>query len=274
MRVLRPEDFEKLARVVVDEYLANSTPLEQGVVKTALKNELNPDQIKNLVQQANTMAHLTLFDKKADGDKIIDFEPADPSLVLKRIYNDTPEKIACVMPDSPESATDMFGDLPELKDRIHEMIGESDASLLENGGDIIKSAAAPLSSTKKQSLIINIRKVASALNDSKLQRAWEYKEEMDKLASVFAKLYGPDHDVFEKDALCARGAAAVPILGDIRCCLRMGGSPDIAHAKLARVVDTNTAEFKSFDRLLKLSQAYNEAGAAYQYVEREFGAWL
>lgn len=269
MRVLQPEDFEKLARVVVNEYLDNSTPLEEGVVKTALENELNPDQIKNLVQQANTMAHLSLFDKKDDGDKVIDFDPADPAVVLKQIYQGEPEESSCPLADDGglSGVSDMFGDLPELAEKIRDMVG----------GEVVEESApeaAPVSPAKKQTLIIKIRKVASALNDTKLQRAWEYKEEMDKLAAVFAKLYGPDHAEFEKDALCARGAAATPILGDIRCCLRMDGQPDMAHTKLGRVVDTATSEFKSFDRLIKLSQAYNDAGAAQQYVEREFGAWL
>jgi len=274
MRVYRPEDFKKMARAVVDRSFTSSTPLNDEIVKSALDNELNPDQIKNLVQLANTMAHLTLFDKKDGDDKLVEFDPADPSTVLKDVYKDEEPEVVESVSDSPERTTDMFGGLTEIADKVKGMLGQDVAGPAEEVVEETAAPAEPMSPKKRSMIIIKIRKVAEDLNDRKLQSAYEYKEELDKLASEFAKLYGPDYDAFEKDAVSLRGAVATPILADIRQCLRLPGTVDTSHAKLARVVDGNTPEMRSLDTLLKLAEEYSGCSAACTYVQQRYGSVL
>lgn len=275
MRELREEQFDKMAKEVVASYLNDSIPLEQGVVKTALEQELNPDQIKNLVQLANMMAHLTLFDRKKDGDKIVEFEPADPSSVLKQIYREGPTaQEAPAEVEGPDRASDMFGGMSELLDKVKDMLGRNDGPVEEVTETPGGETAVEVSPQKKQMLIIKIRKVAADLNDKRLQCAHKYKEELDKLATAFAKLYGPDLDEFEKDAMSARGHAALPVLSDIRRCLRMDTLTENDLVKSARVVDTDTPTMRSLDRLIKLAKTFDETVAGQQYVTKEFGKWL
>lgn len=279
MRELREEQFEKMAKAVVAQYLNESTPLEKGVVKMALEQQLNPDQIKNLVQLANMMAHLTLFDQKKDGDKVIEFEPADPSSVLKQIYREGPTSEEVPVESTvPDRASDMFGGMSELLDKVKDMLGHGGVPAPEAVEEVVEGPGEPeavsVSPQKKQMLIIKIRKVAEDLNDRRLQCAHEYKEELDKLATVFAKLYGPDLDEFEKDAMSARGHAALPVLSDIRRCLRMEPLSSGDLVKSARVVDTDTPVMKSLDRLIKLAKSYDETAAGQRYVKKEFGRWL
>ena len=124
MRVIPSDELKKMARSIVDEYLGNNTSLAEGIAKTALSQELNPDQIKNLVTLANVAAHTTLFDKKAD-DKVIEFEPADPVDVMRRVYKTaTPVETPTVSAEPPMSrAEDMFGDLSEVLDKVKDMLG-------------------------------------------------------------------------------------------------------------------------------------------------------
>ena len=271
--MMQPEDFEKMARAVVDNYLESSEPMEKNIIKVALDNGLNPDQIKNLVNMSNVMAHMTLFDKQAS-DKVVEFEPADPASVLKQIYKsgEVEEAPAPAAGPVPDRIADLFGDISELVDKVKEMAGrqseEASPAVPEEEPEVA------VSPRKKQMLIIKIRKVASDLNDKKLQCACEYKEELDKLATEFAKLYGPDHDEFEKDAMTVRGPTVMPILTDVRRCLRMPELKTDDFEKTARVVDTDTPQMKSLDRLIKLAKQFEDTSAACRYVEKEFGPCL
>lgn len=275
MRVMQPEDFEKMARAVVDGYLENSTPMEKNIIKVALENGLNPDQIKNLVNMSNVMAHMTLFDKQAS-DKVVEFEPADPASVLKQIYKTgglEEEVVPSSAGPTPDRISDLFGDISELVDKVKEMAGrpEEEPAVAPEGATEPEVEVSP---RKKQMLIIKIRKVASDLNDKKLQCAHEYKEELDKLATEFARLYGPDHTEFEKDAMVVRGMAAMPILADVRRCLRMPELKTASFEKTARVVDSDTPQMKILDKLIKLAKQFEDTSAACRYVEKEFGQCL
>lgn len=276
MRVLRAEDFEKMAREVVDGYLNQSVPLDSGLAKAAMDGGLNPDQIQNLVQLANSIAHLTLFDGKNDGDKIVKFNPADPDEVLKKVYqDDIPEcggddEGEDAVPGAPsmDDTTDFFGDFPDLSKKIRELTGQGSAPLSVDD-DSEDSAPA-----RKSVVIIKIRKVAEELKDREIASAFEYQEELDKLASEFAKLYGPSYDDFEKNALAIRGDKAIPVLCDVRSCLRMAPMQTAVLEKNARVVDADTPLMASLDTLIKLSTTHQESRQAYDYLKAKVGGAL
>ena len=259
-----------MAKEVVDNYLNSDVPLDDSLAKTAVEEDLNPDQIQNLVQLANSVAHLTLFDNKDDGDKIVEFSPADPDDVLKRVYKgsipDSGDDVEDAPPPSAsDKAMDFFGDFPDLSKKLREIVG---------GGEPAGEESSPASPGRKSMVIIKIRKVAADLKDRELQAAVEYKEELDKLASEFAKLYGPSHSEFEKDALAVRGDAALSVLCDVRECLRMPPIKSAILEKTARVVDTDTPLLTSLDTLIKLSAKHTESRAAYDYLKEKVGGAL
>lgn len=273
MRAFQEDDFKKMARDVVAEYLEKDIPLVAGLTKVAEDMGLNPDQIQNLVQLANSLAHLTLFENKQDGDKVVDFSAADPDDVLKNVYKEKPVpecQETCEMASPENKETDFFGDFPDLSTKIREALnpGKADGEVSSEPGD----GASP---NRQSMMIIKIRKVASELKDKELASAIEYREELDKLAADFAKLYGPDFKEFEKEALAFRGDLAVPVLTDIRSCLRMTGAVEkVASEKTAAVIDTNTKEMKSLDKLIKLSESHHDYAKAYNHLHQKVGRIL
>lgn len=275
MRVLTLDDVEKMAEAVVTEHLGAQVPLLDGLAKKAGDEGLNPDQLTNLVQMANVLTHMKLFDQKNDGDKIINFEPIDPNMVLKKVYsNNDPatgstEKVIVMegngtANDSVSKAMDFFGDLPGSS------CGE------DSGG--MSEAASPCSGesprgTSHSVAIIRIRKVAEDLRDRQTAVALEYDDELNKLASEFAHLYGPDLIEFEKNAVQVYGIAAVDSLSAIRERLRVP-STRYPLTKTAGVVDTETPQFKSLQKLMKLAANYDELHEASTYVQTKFGGVL
>lgn len=281
MRVIRPEEFKKMAQEVVDNYLQRSIPLTDGLAKVATENALNPDQLKNLVQLANTMTHLTLFDQRNDGDKIVEFNPADPADVTKKVFVDgEPTSEGCSNTSSCDEG-DMFGDLNGVLDKVKDVLrGASDSTSVPT-----EQSAAPEAPTadanssspnpaKRQMLIIKIRKVASELENRQYETAYGYREELDKTAAEFAKQNGPDFETFEKDAFALRGDMAIPIINDLRGCLRMPSTKVDEFPKLARVVDSKTDEMRSLDELIKLNADYTAIKEARAHIQESVGEYL
>lgn len=275
MRVLHAEDFKKIARIIVADYIEREVPLAEGLAKTSEDLGLNPDQIQNLVQLANTLAHLTLFENKNDGDKVVEFSPADPDSVMKEIYKEKPvpesDNYECEEMASPtDKSTDFFGDFPDLTNKLRDALTPSTAD-----GEVSNEPADGASPRRGSMMIIKIRKVAAELKDRELASAFEYREELDKLASEFAKLYGPNLREFEKDALVFRGNAAIPVLTDIRTCLRIPEPVEnVAFEKQAVVVDTQTKEMQSLDKLIKLAKDHDDYAQAHQFLQQKVGRIL
>lgn len=284
MRVIQPDEFKKMAQGIVDDYLKRSVPLTDGLSKLSLENALNPEQVKNLVQLTNTMAHLALFDQKNDGDKIIEFDPADPAVVVKKVFINGEPVSSDIEGASSENPIDMFGDLNAVLDKVKSVLGD-------NSNPVEQEAAAKspppeqetsseqlqtpeVSPAKRQMLIIKIRKVASELESKQHQTAYEYKDELDKLAADFAKLYGSDFREFEKDAFALRGELAFPILADLRHCLRMPKLAEAQFTKTARVVDSKTKEMRSLDRLIKLNDEWQAISQARAWLQESVGEYL
>jgi len=272
MRILRADDFEKMARAVVDDFLSHEIPLMDGLTKVSVEEGLNPDQVQNLVQLANRIAHLVLFDKKTDGDKIVEFDPADPDAVLKNIFSSgcpssTDDSEVCEAVSPTDKITDLFGDFPDMSSKLKQVMDEApDVGEAEEVGEPSKH--------RRATVVIKIRKVAEELETQKHQKALEYKDELDKLAAEFAKLYGPDFREFEKEAMALRGELAVPVLTDVRRCLRLSERVPKYIEKTASVIDTNKSDIKSLDKLIKLAQEHQDNKEALEYIKEKAGKLL
>lgn len=257
-RILLADDYDKIAREIVDRFVKESASLTDGVTKKAEELELNPDQIKNLVHAANTIAHLALMDQKTDGDKYVEFDPVDPDAVLKNVYI----KVVRVGSNTPiENAmspvSDFFGDLPGKVTPSE----ETASTPAEDAG----------ANPKNSVLIMRIRKVAEELEDQKNSAAVEYKEQLDKLAADFAKLYGPSFEEFEKDAFDIYGDRAMTLLADLRHCLRMPMPEDKEFTKTARLVDSKTPQMTAFARMIKLAETHGECCRGMAYLKEQLG---
>lgn len=259
-RLLNAQDYDKIAQEVVQDFMQQSKPLDESVASKARDMELNPEQIKNLVHAANALTTLAMMDAKTDGDKYVEFEPADAKTVLGKVYASGDKQAEQRTSASPETNNAEF-------------LGDLESQGLEgccsNGSDTKDE-----NKTTKSVLIMRIQKAAEELEHQKLAAAHEYREQLDKLAAEFARLYGPDVREFEKDAFDVHGESALPLIADLRRCLRMDAPQSDKFTKTAsqkRLVDTDTSLFKTFDSMLKLAKEYNDCAAGMAYLKANAG---
>jgi hypothetical protein len=242
MRTLLAEHFEKIARSVVDQFMNSgekTAKLDDLLVKTAQGMELTPDQTRTLVQGANAMAHLAIMDKKTDGDKYVEFSPADPDLVLRKVYVET---------DTPRS-------IRTAEDRVSDFLGSTpvqDKVLVENpveSGSAVpaKTASAdePTDPARDKREAVRsartLRKVAEELRTRKYEAAQDYGVNLEKLATELKKTTAVSPDEFEKDAVSLFGSLGQVMSVQALAVAHLTRSKTAAEAAVnsTRVVDTN-----------------------------------
>jgi hypothetical protein len=79
------EELETLGKQAAALYLSGQMNLTNAVVETVKKAGLSPEQVRRVVEFANTDAYLQEFRKEGSDHRVIEFTggPADPSLILK-----------------------------------------------------------------------------------------------------------------------------------------------------------------------------------------------
>jgi hypothetical protein len=81
------ETFLKLADEVATNFVANQTPLNESIKVTAIKMEMNPEQIKRLVESSNVTTYNKLYEKADQGNREVSFPLADSNQIIKDIYS-------------------------------------------------------------------------------------------------------------------------------------------------------------------------------------------
>lgn len=276
MRRYNEHDLKKLASEVSRQYLTSGHPLEHGILKVSVDNELGIDAIKTLIQMANSLTHLELFDRKSgDSDRIIEFEPADPDIILRKVYKVegcSPEGEAAqvkVISTEGDPIVDLFSDFKEL---LPEVEDEKEPEIEEEEEQEPKVA----SSISPYLAKLEVTKVAEELHMRKLEALEQYRDELDKIASEFAHQNGPSFKAFEDQMYSLHGKVAHPVLQDIRSCLRLpaGQYPGDEVTKVAKLVDNTTPEFESFQTLAKISSLVEECREGVAYLEKKAGGKL
>jgi hypothetical protein len=267
-------DFEmikKFANEIAREYVSQRCPITDSVLSFCEENQLNPEQIRNLVQLINTLIHMLLFETKTD-DKIVEFEPLDPDVLIKKIFSETtPEE---ELPETSDTINvDLFDDLSSTFRNLQQRLGLAKEKTIDlsdvfgPGIAKVKEETGP-NSHKRQLMIMKIQKTAEELQMRNKETAFEYTDVLDSLASKFAMMYGPNLEEFEKDALALRGEKAIPILKDLRICLREPTKEyDQTMIKQARVVDGSTDQMQMLDYLIMLHDEYIATKTAAERLE-------
>lgn len=86
---LTVEGLKQLAATVVAGFSFNNTSLNDGIIKAASDNNLNPEQIKRLIETSNQMAYLTKMAEASD--RTFEFPVAEYDTVISHFL--TPEGI-------------------------------------------------------------------------------------------------------------------------------------------------------------------------------------
>ena len=249
MACLDAQEYEKLASEIVHDYFTNKTPLADGILKKANELGLNPDQINQLVWQANTKTHLELFEKKSE-DKNIEFPLADTKYVLANLYSeDAPSTEHAENKDIKDALTDFYTSVakPAEKTAAEETVTTPETL--------------PLNRSKE---ILTMRKVASEIELKALEHRETYRTKIATL-HTYARRIANDPRIdpetlpqYELDALGMCGNSIKPVLKDAG--LKSHESfPE--NYKVANVIDDSTEFFTH------LYAAKNEFDAAIKYTK-------
>jgi hypothetical protein len=270
MRVLREQDFDRMAAHVVDEYLSGRAKLAEAAATQALEAGLNPDQIERLTQSANTMAFLRMMaDRKAEGapDLTQEFDPIDARQVIRIVIDDTgvhvdPDPNACAEHENPADADALPDEMSELR-RPPLGVAPPNGQLDDDQG---KGGKPKAPSPKQAELaILRTRKLASVFEDQLCQAEWAFEDAFAKLAARFRRVYNDlTFEAFEKDALAEHGdEVGLSVLNLLRESRRLPPlDAQLAFAKTAalegRHLSEDTPELQLYETLVKIAHGAAE----------------
>lgn len=262
--MLTEQQLDKLAHQVVDRFLTEKVALTDGVVDTAQQENLNPEQIKRLVESVNNLTFLKKFNGTPNGqDRVVEFETANPNAAIQRLLEDA--KTTCEGSNGPSTSETKTSahDLPFTRAGLPEALPEEKTAEVH----------APRAPDKALTLL-KLRKTAELLDDQKYQARVGLTETFEGLVTRFTRVGGVAFETFEKDAFYKWGDAAGPHLQLLRQSLRLP-TADYSHAtmtKISRVIDTGTHEMQQLQKLVQYQRDIEQLEAGRQkvaeYLER------
>jgi hypothetical protein len=268
--MLTEQTLEKLATTVVDRFFNEKVALTDGIVDAAQEENLNPEQVKRLVEATNNMTFLRKFNgAQDDEERMSEFEPANASGALQRLI-DAAKDLMEETAESQEAGVNLKDPLtlpmtrPDAPPEVKASECECDGPCGEPLGGEPK--------VKGHVVIMRLRKTAEELKSQHYQKRFEMTDKVAALAKDF--MYGADFATFEKDAFYKWGSDAAPFLQLLRRSLR---KPDAnydhaAMSKKARVVDSGTSQMQQLSKIMRCSQDITDIEKSQQkvaeYLER------
>ena len=215
-------DIDTMAFRAADE-LKQGVPLHSSITKMARDNSMNPEQIKRLVESANTTAFLNQFKEKTGNDRMVEFDVADPSKVIDEALGDRPAPGA-----TPTISITISVDKPS--EGLHDSVeNENLPSDKESNYQDKVASYEELSVVKlardESSMQLDMHKKAQ-LKDSLLTKLadcnYRAADLADEIALSFRGIYTRDkYAGLELDALATHGNEAIPALQLVRSRLGM-----------------------------------------------------
>jgi hypothetical protein len=265
MAIMTEKTLEKWAETVADAFFNEGTALTDGVVKVAQQENLNPEQIKRLVEAVNTTTFRQKFNGMAEPDanaqdRMVEFETADANAVLSRMLDMAKDDIrgvpaACPCPDGG----DLTQDLPVTRSDTTPLPPEKEA--------LSETPEEPR--VRGHIVIMRLRKAAEELKTAEYQARVSFTEATQDLTDRFRRLNGTSFEIFEKDAFYHYGEQAAPHLQLVRQALRKPtANYDLSDMrKHARFVDTRTPEMRHLQEMMNWTKQRKYAEAALKKIE-------
>jgi hypothetical protein len=206
--------------------LKQGIPLHTSIVKIARDNSMNPEQIKRLVESANTTAFLNEFKGKTGNQRMVEFDVADPAKVIEDALGGS---------DAPSSAQ---GGTPSIaitisfdqaQEGLHDEVADertpiptSDSTKVASYGEVYQ---VKLARERDDITSLDINQLAR-VQDSLLTKIadcnYRAQDLADEIARSYRGIYTRDkHANFELDALSGFGNSALPALQLVRSRLGM-----------------------------------------------------
>jgi len=213
---MKRADYERKADEAVSAFLDQGRSLESSIVKMAHRDKLNPEQIKRIVEMANTGTFLKMFSLKDGPDKIVDFEVADPQKTVDSFYG----KSSADKEDTPSSEDVYYCDVED--ENVAKDLGSAADDAEEKVASVASKDELRREQRRKDESTIRMWKVAEAVKDRAARKEYEASDCADALAQKFRGIYSrPKHAEFEKNALALHGPEAVYALNAVRTRLKM-----------------------------------------------------
>lgn len=299
MPVFNRSDLEDMASGIVRAFLDSGKGLEDGVLECAKDNSMNSDQIKRLVEMANTSAFLDLFKGTSGDDRMVEFKVANPDIVIKRYYSSSPEGsnpstsvsriTMSVMDPGISSESSFFDDISgcdpcDDMSKVASSCGcsedcechdEDDSEDSEDSEDSMSlqdifsdSESSKLSSyidSKKYNSLASIssfrkQDIVESLLTKKASAEYGVEGAVNSIYDSFKGIYSREkYASFELSAMSLYGNKALPVLQAVRSKLKM--------PKIARVL-TDSELFILKDRMIvDKSSTLDKVAEAIEQVE-------
>ena len=219
--------FDKLAEEASGALFSDGTTLNDSVVKIAQRERLNPEEVKRLVEKANTFATLTLL--KSAADKKAEIFLADPDKVLELTHFSKSD-------DAVEKTASSFFSIPDLRttERIKDI-------KLHPGMDKI-AASIEKKASARESFILS--KKIEELNRTKLATEIKVKDSLDFIISEFSKFRSPDFSKFAEEVYTIYGEPSIPVLQKIAKITRDTLCEELE--KVATIIDDTTPILRKY----------------------------
>ena len=264
-------DIESMSFKVAEQF-SNGTPLHNSVVKLARENQMNPEQIRRLVEASNTTTFLNEFKTKTGNQRMVEFDVANPEKVIDEALDSetTSSKgpgISITISVEPNAG-------------LHDTVEDENNPLpeLEPASDKVASYLGPFFQEQEEKLSLDTHQRYRA-KESLLTKIADcnYRAEdlADEISLNFRGIYTREkHASFETDAFSLHGNSALPGLQMIRNRLGMskiarGLSPQEAYILSDRhvVEDTNHRDLAKLAQILELVVDHNKYSKGLQYLE-------
>lgn len=254
MPPLTEQKLDQMATEVVSGLMDGGVPLTDGVVKVAQRENLNPEQIKRLVESTNNMTFLHKFNAAEPNapDRMVEFEPADAQGAIQRMLDAAKDLMSATNANTEGDMPCPMEDLPMTRAGTPEPLPDTEPGV--PGEPKVRGTV----------VIMKLRKTAELLKEKQYQERAALTDAFQKLATAFTRVYGPDFATFEKDAFYHWGEQAIPHLTLLRRALNHPVA-EYDHrnmTKMARVVDTSTQEMRLFRQMMKHSEEIDKLGLA------------
>lgn len=212
-------DIDNMGFRAVDSFKRGES-LHDALVKIAKDNSMNPEQIKRLVESANTSTFLDQFKTKQGNQRMVEFDVADPAKVIHDSLGGEPNKSSGGTSVSITIAVDPVAGL-------HDSISDENSSLSssETEPGSAKVASLQLGYERPQTLAMNVNTRAQ-VKESLLTKIADCNYRAEDLANELAVEYRgiytrPKYASLETDALSVFGNEAIPALQLVRSKLGM-----------------------------------------------------
>lgn len=265
-------DFEGIAEQIAEALLGKGTSLNDGIKQKASDLELNPEQIKRLVEFSNRAAFQKHY--KDEGNRSdMEFDVADSEKIMDDIYGKADENSIEDNDDDSIEVSDPFSDLQDKHLDLKETLKEPDKLKEKEAHEKIASSIYPRAFSDKRNFEVKdlprLKKISKELESQMFSTEMNYFSSLEKLADVFKRYYDPvGYTDFEKTATHL-GPESLPVLKDLRGYTKKNVDAPL-ELDSAQYYQLKTANEKLAQDLFKESLALNnrqcENVDAYNYI--------